>query len=598
MTLVLILLGAVGMAVATYWWLERIGRRAWLAAAFRALAWSALGVLVLNLSCATRRAAGPPIALLDASLSYSGSARWTALRDSLSAVADVWYFGDQRPARDSSPRGTSRLGPALSAAAATSRSIVVYTDGELDDVQDIPADILARAHVNVLARKPEGDVALVRIRGPERVTQGDTLALEAEVLASPTSQVQRIGVVLGAGSLRLARASVDIEPGGRKRVQLRAPTNRLPAGEQLVTIALDGVVDSESRTDMRLHHVEIVPTPGVVILASPPDWDAKFLYRALKEVSDLPVRGYSRVTDGTWHGMHDLGLVSESVVRRAARRADLLILKGRDEGVGPGPGTKAVWRWPSGENGVTTLEGDWYVTPELGSPMSEAFLGLPVDSFPPATQVTPIDTGTGGWTALTAQAGRRGASRPIVTGIDAGRRRRLVVGADGFWRWAFRGGSSEQGYRSFVASAVTWLLGGADSARGPAVVVHAVVERGRPVVFRAAVRDSSSALPIHLSGPAGVRTDTLRWDGSGEAEVWLPPGEYRYHFGSGGPEHVIAVEEYSTEWLVRPTTLDSSAAGLSRQAGRASAREALWLFGLGILGLVGEWTVRRRLGLR
>jgi hypothetical protein len=211
--------------------------------------------------------------------------------------------------------------------------------------------------------------------------------------------------------------------------------------------------------------------------------------------------------------------------------------------------------------------------------------------------VTPIDTVTGGWTALTAQAARRGASRTIVAGFDDGRRRRLVVGADGFWRWAFRGGSSEQGYRSFVASAATWLLGGADSARGPAVVVHAVVERGRPVVFRAAVKDSS-ALPVHLSGPAGARTDTLRWDGIGEAEVWLPPGEYRYRFASGGPEHVIGVEEYSTEWLVRPTTLASAAAGVTRQTGRASAREALWLFGLGILGLVGEWTVRRRLGLR
>jgi hypothetical protein len=129
------------------------------------------------------------------------------------------------------------------------------------------------------------------------------------------------------------------------------------------------------------------------------------------------------------------------------------------------------------------------------------------------------------------------------------------------------------------------------------VVVRTVVERGRPLVFRAAARDLP-ALPVFLRGPTGARTDTLTWDGVGEAEVWLPPGEYRYRFTSSGPERVIGVEEYSAEWLVRPATLASTDAGVTRPAGRATARDALWLFGLGIVGLIGEWTIRRWLGLR
>ena len=95
-----------------------------------------------------------------------------------------------------------------------------------------------------------------------------------------------------------------------------------------------------------------------------------------------------------------------------------------------------------------------------------AFLGQPVDSFPPATQLTAVEPASGDWIGLTAQLGRRGAARAAVTGGQDGRVRTVTVAADGLWRWAFRGGASEQSYRTWVASTVSWLLGGADSARG------------------------------------------------------------------------------------------------------------------------------------
>jgi hypothetical protein len=599
MTLALVLLGAACLAFVTYWWVERVGPQGWLAMACRALAWGALGILVLNLSCATGRAAGPPIVLLDASLSFTSSERWERLRDSMAAVGDVRYFGDRRSSQDSSAmRGRSLLAPALRAAAASERPVVVVTDGELEDVTDIPGDVLARASIMVFPRESQTDVAMVRIRGSERVTKGDSLPLEGEIRTSQAVSPHSVTVVLRAGPIHLARTRIDLEPGGRQRFQLTAPTNRLAAGSHLLTIALEDHVDDEPRNDVRLHHVEIIPTPGVVLLASPPDWDARFLLGALREVSDLPVRGYSRMTDASWHAMENLAPVRESVVRRAARGADLLVIKGRDEGFGPSARTRGVWRWPSGENGESVLAGDWYVSAELGSPLAQAFLGLPIDSFPPATEITPIEPALGAWTALTAQAGRRGAPRPVIVGSESARRRHVVVAADGLWRWAFRGGSSEQGYRSWVAAALTWLLSGADTARGPAEPVRSVVQHSRPVVFRSRLGGIDEALTVGWSGPSGMTTDTLRFDGAGEAQVWLPPGEYRYRLSSGGPEGLIGVEQYSDEWAVRPTSVTTRDATTVEPAGHVSARELWWLFGLCVLGLAGEWTVRRRMGLR
>jgi hypothetical protein len=182
-------------------------------------------------------------------------------------------------------------------------------------------------------------------------------------------------------------------------------------------------------------------------------------------------------------------------------------------------------------------------------------------------------------------------------GYDDGKVRRVVVAADGLWRWAFRGGSSEQSYRAWVAATTSWLLGGADSARGAARTVRPVVPNGRPVVFEWAAPGAPRPLPLVWSGRASDRSDTLRFDGAGRALVWLEPGEYRYRLQGGGGG-TIAVEAYSDELLPRPVTLGTRDARVSRPAGRTAARDWLWLFGLCVLALSGEWFARRRLGLR
>jgi hypothetical protein len=334
-----------------------------------------------------------------------------------------------------------------------------------------------------------------------------------------------------------------------------------------------------------------------VLVASPGDWDSRALYRALRDVAQLPVRGYVRVEPDRWRAMSDLAPVTDDAVRRAARGADLLVIKGGTRGVGDGGRARGIWSWPSGENGEALIPGDWYLSAPETSPVAGAFLGLPVDSFPPATRITPIEPGAGAWVALEARERRRGASRPVVTGRDDGRVRRVTVAADGLWRWAFRGGSSEQAYRAWVAATASWLLGGADSLRGAAFPVRSVVQNGRPVIFEWRRGGAPRELGIGLSRDSLVRSDTLRFDGAGRAQLRLPPGIWRYRLSDGGAG-TVAVEDFSDELVPRPGTLPAREARAVAMPERTAAREWVWLFGIAVLALAAEWLLRRRLGLR
>jgi len=373
-------------------------------------------------------------------------------------------------------------------------------------------------------------------------------------------------------------------------------SNAAGAGEHVLHVGLVGANDAEPRSDIRLHIVTVAPTPGVVLLAEPADWDSRFLYRTLREVAQLPVRGFVRIDPDRWRSMTDLSVVPSGTVRQAARRADLLIEMGRVGGLTEGTTARGVWTWPAGSDS-SAIAGDWYLTSTDASPVAGAFLAQPVDSFPPAIQLTPRQPEAGDWVALTAQLGRRGAQRPAVFGRQAGRVRTTVVAADGLWRWAFRGGSSEQTYRTWVAATTSWLLGGADSSRGSARPVRAVVTNGRPVLFEWTAPGPPAGLGIAWSGEGAPPADTLRFDGSGHAAVWLRPGEYRYRL-SGGGGGTVAVEAYSDELLPRPVVLTPHDGRSPVAAARRAARDWLWLFGLCIAALAAEWIARRRLGLR
>jgi hypothetical protein len=318
---------------------------------------------------------------------------------------------------------------------------------------------------------------------------------------------------------------------------------------------------------------------------------------ALRDVADLPVRGFARL-GARWRSMRDLSAAGEEQVRQAARRADLLILKGSPPAGMESARARGIWRWPSGELADAPAgPGDWYLQPGTGSPLDGAFAGAPIDSFAPAIQLVTRRAEDGEWVALTARNGRRGPEWPAVTGRDAGRVREVSVLADGLWRWAFRGGAAEQTYRSWVAATVSWLLAGADSALGVARPVRPVVQQGLPVVFEWVGGGAPRPTPVRWTGAPEGTADTLRFDGNGRAEVRLPPGTYRYRLEPSGSA-TVAVEVYSEELLPRPPTLAARTGAIAGTRSQRSSRDLPWLFLAAVLGLAGEWVARRRMGLR
>src|SRR5689334_19977410 len=206
--LVLLLAGAA--AALTYLRLERAGRRGWIPLGFRTVAWAALGLLLLNIGCPVAGPTRRPLVLLDASLSMTApGGHWNAARDSAARWGEVRRFGDERPGDDTLPsRGRSLLGPALTAAAASDRPVIVVTDGELDDAADLPPDLLPRAAVRLFPRAPTPDLALSDVTGPSRVTEGDTIPLEVEAIAVGGAKADSVVIEASASAKRLARRTL------------------------------------------------------------------------------------------------------------------------------------------------------------------------------------------------------------------------------------------------------------------------------------------------------------------------------------------------------------------------------------------------------
>jgi hypothetical protein len=508
-------------------------------------------------------------------------------------------LGEVRPigklGPDSAPLGGhSIVAAALTAAAASGRPVWLVTDGEIEDVSALPPDLLAQSGIKLLPRARQPDLAVTRVQGPDRIAMGDTLRLEVDVAAFEGATGPAVIDVL-LGERRWLSSPIPLGTGSGT-VVLEGP---LPAGAapgaHLLTVAIRESRDSEPRTDRRLHPLLVLPTPGIVVVAAPASWESRFLFRAIADVAALPVRGYFLVDGNRWSRMGELVPTPPAEVDQAVSRADLLIQFGDPPDRFRRAGARARWDWVATSKVVAPAEGDWYLVPGGASPVTGAFIGLPVDSFPPAVSLAALTPSGRDWVGLAGQLNRRGIERPAVIGRDSAGRREVLVGAAGLWRWAFRGGASEQGYRAWVAATTTWLLGASDSSTGRARPVRKVVPQGRAFVFER-LRPDVASLRIDLTGGA-TRVDTLRFDGAGRAEITLPPGRYGYRLEGGG-EGVIGVEEYSEELLPRPVALADRTPTLSAPAGRDPLRNKIWLFGIAIAALSGEWWWRRRAGYR
>ena len=580
---------AVGGGFAWWSWRDRLGgglERS--AATARALGIVALVLLVIDPGLAGRVLRGRPLVLLDNSVSMhaaGGRARDAAVL--AATLGDTVSFGELAPGE---PGAQPALADALRGAMAGGRPVVVVTDGEIAEARELSAELGTAMSVRIQARTGGPDLALAEVRAPERLSAGDTLWVEVE--ASRTSDAPDTArIEVRSGAQPLLQGTVHFGGARRARIRLTGVLPKAVIGEQWLNIARTGDADSEPGDDVRWWRLIVTPTPGVVVLAATPDWDARFLYRTLHEVVESPVRGYVQLQPGSWRRMDDLRRVSLVEVNAAARGADLLAVRGGTAAWHAIGRARLLWA-------PAAMSGDWYVGPGAASPLAGAFVGAQFDSLSPASGVTPLDApADGGWVGLTARLARRGAEVPVVIGREDAGGRTVVVGADGLYRWGFRGGVSEQLWRGLIASTAAWLLASpaADGAR--AVPVHAVTQRGRPVRFRWIAASAVTPVPVRLDVEGTVRPDTLRFDGSGEATLALPPGRYRYALDGGGSGS-FAVEPFSDELLPTPVTLEAQTATITPAPLQHSLRDAWWLWAVAVISFVVEWSLRRRLGLR
>ena len=393
-----------------------------------ALRAAALGVLVLlawNPTAAREVRGAPPLVLLDASLSMvSYGGRWRDALDTARALAQggvIWRFGERVAGFDTLPpkEGASRLAPALDAAAARGGPVTVVSDGAIADLADLPPDLVRRARLVVLPRAPFFDAFVASVDGPRRVSAGDTIRLRITYgTAGKRERGNGKGTAVLAASVtgrRIASRVVNLPDSGIVSTDLTFPVSRfLSPGWVAVEVRLEGVGDRESRDDARLFALEVSPQPSVVLLASPPDWDTRFLAPMVEDVARVPVRTFIEAEPGgtRWRDATTLESRAPSDVARAVAGAALVIEAGDPATFSRFSPKGAVLLWPA----TRRLDGDWYVQPPSAapgpSPLAGALAGVAWDSLPPTTSLVALALDSSTAVALTARLARRGPPRP------------------------------------------------------------------------------------------------------------------------------------------------------------------------------------------
>ena len=360
------LLLAIAFGGALGWWSYR-GRLdaplSRVAAACRAIGAAALLFVVLDPTVAARFLPFRPLVLLDNSISmHAAAGRAAEARELARSLGDSTAFGELAPGI---PGSVSRLGDVLPTALSSGRPVTIITDGEITDAAALAPDLLAASTIRLLPRTAGDDIALIEVRGTERLAVGDSLHLDIEVRrigSAPDSAT----IEVRDGNAVVLRGVVRFGASGTGRVRLAGLLPGDASGLRWLEVHRVGPADAEPGDDVRWWPVRVTPTPGIVVLAVTPDWDARFLYRALRDVTASPVRGYAQLQPGQWRRMDDLRRVALAEVQAAARGADVLAVRG--DITGWERSGRARLLWP-----VAPTAGDWYLSPTLASPLAGAF---------------------------------------------------------------------------------------------------------------------------------------------------------------------------------------------------------------------------------
>lgn len=587
----------------------------------------------------------PPLLAVDASASWRRAApapatvpaQVAALADSLrqrtdgvnDGAPDVMWIGDSlrtAPADAPTPPLTdaaSRIRPAVDYATATGRALWLVTDGEVDDPEAL-ADAPPGSRWVVPPRPRRADLALASVRLPIDARAGDTITVDAEVVAgeagAPAGMVHWLVDGVAAASAPVPASA----PWSAGRVTSRVPVPR-GGGAHRVTAALAVAGDLEPRNDTLEAALSVTDRPAVVLVSTAPDLDVREVLRVLRGTLRLPAEGYLRVAPGRWRVEGSFAPIDEATVARRARDAPLLVAHGDTSWSTAGGGLSrsaatALWRPApppglarAGERGAP---GEWFA--EVPSPagrsggavqaLEAVLVGLPADSLPPvqlpaeepAAGARPVASSP----VLVARLAKRGEARPLVEAREQDGRRELRVVGSGFAGWALRGGRAGDAFTALWGGVFDWLAEARGDVRA-AVPAVPYVREGEPIPWRRGGADSAVTVVLVREPEAGAGaagTDTVRVPlvfATGAREALSPPlapGRWRGVLPGGA---VLVVVNPSREWVPRPPTLTPrESSGVVRAAAPRRLVDAAWPFVLVLLLLSAEWIGRRFAGYR
>lgn len=566
--------------------------------ALRALAATLVIALLLDAPGGPARRARP-YAALDASLSWLSSgdtALWARARRSADSVSadTVLLVGDsvRVGAVPAAPTDrATRVAPLVERALGAGRAVVFVTDGRVDDPERL-ADLPSGSRIVTLEGTSRPDAAVLSVDGPAAAVVGDTVEFNA-VVASGGAGSHAGKLALVQAGATLASASVDsLPPYTERAVRLRTQVGGVP-GPRLLQLIVTTGGDALAANDTLGFALDVARGASAVFVSSTPDEDARYALAVLRGTLAVPTRGYFRVAPGRWVRDGSLTVVDEDEVRRNFAEAPLAVLHGDTAVFGPPrPFTRGALALIAP---APPTNDEYFAVGAPPSPLLASLGGLPWDSLPPVQPgAAPRDAE---WVAVMSRRARRMDERPLVSG-SSNPRRVVVVTAAGLWRWKFRGGRSADAYTALWGSIFDWLTGDATDARA-AHPASSWLRSGETVRWRrGGVRDSVTTVVLRSSATTRVDTLHLRFAGeTGVAETPpLPPGVYETH--TTGGDGLLVVNE-SAEWLPRRPMVRSGAVGSAPAPDRAPrARTLWWMYALAIVALCGEWTLRRKVGLR
>lgn len=519
----------------------------------------------------------------------------------------------------------SRVVPALEMARAQGAdSVTLLTDGELDD-RETARSVAIRLGLAVHEVRVTDETRRLRIRmidAPASVDAGDSIRLVIEV-TSAGSDPGPDSVSLSVRTADGTRVVVGFrapDPGRTVRVPAIMSTNSSSSGLdawQAFDVELSPEADPIGPTVRHRTWVEVVPTAaGAVIVSVDADWEPHYLLPVLNRSVAGGARAWLRLGENQWIRSGTDRMISgdDDRVRRDAARARLLVVQAPPAGL-PSWLVAIMARHPrvlflargsgtvpgSGIRIGPRQTGEWYVS---GSPPASPIAGfLQATDYPVLPPASALYALAGfDWSPLEMRRNRTGVPLPPIGAQRLGTRRRVVVAAEGMWRWASRAGASRQAYRAVFAGLASWLLEAPD--RSPVLLESTQLRAGEHIRWRVANGVRDLTLTLHDSTGTVVWSNTLSLPDSLVVGPRASPGSLRYvasgmvageSFRTGRP---FEVEGSGRELGARQIGAPLEGAAMGAGARSTSAGRPIWPFALAVLLLCAEWFWRRRIGLR